>query len=222
MGKQWVRAQIKRNEMQDAVDRAIRWISENRRTAGIAAGSVAGVILLALLFLYSTRARQDAAWNQFSFANGLAYSGQIDAAIKKVDELNEQYPSAKATGYGLLFAGDVLFHREKFADSVKYYKQLLDRGQPQVLIPFALAGLSEALEAQQQCAEAVQIEERFLGTYPDHFLAPQVHSALARCQIALNQLDAAKATLQKVALQYPDSSWAAWAQARLKALSGGK
>ncbi|MDD5657428.1 MAG: tetratricopeptide repeat protein [Elusimicrobia bacterium] len=219
MGKQWVRAQIKRNEVQNAVDGAISWVAANRRTAGIAGGCAAAAVLLGLLLLYSYRARRNDAWNQLSLANGLAYSGQIDAAIKTADELDAKYPSSDASGYGLLLAGDILYSRERFAESVKYYQRLLDKDQPKVLMPFALTDLAEALEADNKCPEATQTAERFLAAYPDNFLAPQTHAALARCQLALGQLDAAKAALQKIALQYPDTSWAAWAQARLKSLS---
>ena len=141
--------------------------------------------------------------------------------LKKVDELNASYPSAVASGYGLLFAGDLLYHKDQFEPSVKYYQQLLDRGQPQALQPFALSGVVSAQEAAGQCAQAAQTAERFLGTFPDHFLAPQVHASLARCQAALGQADTAKATLQKIVLQYPDTSWAAWAQEKLKPLGKG-
>jgi tetratricopeptide (TPR) repeat protein len=221
MGKQWVRAQIKRNELQEAVDRSLRWTLENRQTAGISAGAILGVLLLGGLFLYSHRARQNAAWDDLSLANGLAYSGQTDAALKKVDEINTTYPGTTASGYGLLFAGDLLFHRDRFADSEKYYKQLIDRGQPQVLQPFALGGLALAQESGGQCVEAVKTVEGFLSAYPDHFLAPQAHASLARCETTLGQKEAAKATLQKIALQYPETSWAAWAQEQLKAMGGG-
>ncbi|MBI5243495.1 MAG: tetratricopeptide repeat protein, partial [Elusimicrobia bacterium] len=179
------------------------------------------VLLVAGIFLYSHRAKQNAAWDELSVANGMAYAGQTDAALKKVEEINAAYPGAAASGYGLLFAGDLLFHRDRYADSVKYYQQLVDRGQPQVLQPFALCGLALAQEAAKQCGEAVKTEERFLGAFPDHFLAPQVHVSLARCEEALGQRDTAKATLQKISLQYPETSWAAWAQERLKALGGG-
>jgi TolA-binding protein len=194
---------------------------ENRQTAGIGAAVIAGVLLLGGLFLYSYHAKQNAAWDGLSMANALAYSGQTDAALKQVDEITTAYPGTPASGYGLLFAGELLFHKDRFADSEKYYQQLLDRGQPQVLQPFALGGLALAQESAQQCTEATKTEERFLGSYPDHFLAPQVHASLARCETALGQRDTAKSTLQKIALQYPETSWAAWAQEQLKAMGGG-
>ena len=221
MGKQWVRAQIRRNEVQDTVDRGIRWLAGNRRTAGIAAGIAAAVLLCAGLFLYTHHAKRNASWEGLSLAQGYAYNGQPDQAVKKIDELNAEYPTTQAAGFGLLFAGDILYHRGQYKETMKYYNQILDRGEPQSLVPFALGSVALALEASGQCPEALKTQERFLQTYHDHFLAPQVHSSLARCQAALGQGDAAKATFQKIVIQYPDSSWASWAQERLKALGGG-
>ncbi len=221
MGKQWVRAQIRRDEVQTAVGSAIHWVAENRQIAGIIAGVTAGVLLLGSLFLYSSHIKQTTAWNAYSMANGYAYLGQPDMAIQKVEELNTQYPSTAASGHALLFAGDLLYSKGQFPQSTKFYEQLLDKGQPEKLLPFALAGLTAAQEAQNLCPEAIRTVERFLATYPDHFLAPQVHAGLARCQATMGQVDASKATLQKIALQYPETAWAAWAQERLKALGGG-
>jgi tetratricopeptide (TPR) repeat protein len=221
MGKQWVRAQVRKDEMAETVNRGLRWVTENRQTAGIGVGVIIGVLLLGGLFLYSYHAKQNAAWDGLSMANALAYSGQADAALKKVDEINAAYPGTPASGYGLLFAGELLFHKDRFAESEKYYTQLVERGQPQALQPLALGGLALAQESAGKYSEAVQSEEKFLGAYPEHFLAPQVHASLARCETALGQKDTVKATLQKIALQYPDTSWAAWAQGQLKAMGGG-
>ena len=221
MGKQWVRGQVKRDEVQNAVNSAIRWVNENRQTAGITAASAAGLILFGGIFLYSCHVKQNTAWNTFSMANGYAYLGQPDIAIQKVEELDTQYPSSPASGHALLFAGDILYSKGQFPQSAKFYDRLLDKGQPEQLLPFALAGLSAAQEAQKLYPEAGRTAERFLAAYPDHFLAPQVHAALARCQATMGQVDASKTTLQKIALQYPDTSWAGWAQERLKALGGG-
>ncbi|MDD5629208.1 MAG: tetratricopeptide repeat protein [Elusimicrobia bacterium] len=203
------------------MDRGLRWTLSNRRTAGIGAGAIAAVLLLGGLFLYSHRARQSAAWDELSVANTMAYSGQADAAVKKIESLVEAYPGTTAAGYALLFAGDLLYHRERYADSQKYYEQLVERGQPRVLQPLALGGLALAQESAGQCRQAQETEERFLSAYSDHFLAPQVHASMARCLSALGQNDSAKAALQKIALQYPETSWASWAQERLKALGGG-
>lgn len=216
MSKQWVRQQIKKNEVQETVEHVIDWMTVNRRQASIFAGSAIGALVLAVIFLYGRHARNDAAWNALALANGYAYANQEEVALKKIDELNAEYPAAPASGYGLLFAGDILSHRARYPESAKYFTQLLDRGQPKSLLPFALNGLVLGSESAGQCPEAAKTAERFLQNYPDHFLAPQVHSSLARCQEAMGQTDTAKTTLQKIMLQYPDSSWASWAQERLK------
>ena len=57
MGKQWVRAQIKKNEMQETADRIIKWVAENRQRAAITAAATIAVLLFCGLFLYSSHAK---------------------------------------------------------------------------------------------------------------------------------------------------------------------
>ncbi len=216
MGKQWVKQQIKHDEMHQALDHGVRWTSANRQKAGIIAGSVAAVLLLGGLFLYSAQSKQNAAWERLSMAQVYAYSGQAEASIKQIQELTAEYPAAKATGYALLFAGDVLFQGGRYKEAVESYAKLLAQDEPKALLPLALGGTVISQEAAGQCPQARESAERFLQAYADHFLAPQVQGSIARCQEASGSADQAKTTWQKIALQYPESAWAAEAQARLQ------
>lgn len=215
MGKHWARQQVRRNEVADVLEKGIEWTSVNRRAAGSAAVAIVAILLVGGLFLYSSRTRQNAAWDRLAVSESAAYAGNPDAALKQLQELAAEFPGAKASSYGQLFAGDVQFQRAKYTETIEAYNKVLERGEPKAVLPLALGGLGVALEAAGQHRQAVEKHESFLQTYPDHFLAPQVHASLARCQAALGQNDQARATLQKISLQYPDTSWAAWAQARL-------
>ena len=215
MGKHWARQQVRRNEVQDALEKGIHWTALNRRVAGGTAAVALAVLLAGGLFLYSSRARQNAAWDRLSVAESAAYAGNPDAALKQISDLVAEHSGAKAASYGLLFSGDVQFQREKYAETIEAYGKVLERGEPKAALPLALGGLGVALEAAGQHRQALEKAESFLQTYPDHFLAPQVHASLARSQQTLGQNDQARATLQKISLQYHDTSWAAWAQARL-------
>jgi TolA-binding protein len=71
-------------------------------------------------------------------------------------------------------------------------------------------------EAAAAYSKAREISRKFLDTFPDHFMAPTVHACMARCLGYLKQVDDQKAALQKMTLQYPDTYWASWAQAKLQ------
>jgi TolA-binding protein len=87
---------------------------------------------------------------------------------------------------------------------------------PDSLRAYALADKVSTLEAAGKSADCAAAAQSFLDANGDHLLAAQVHVSLARCQSALGQADAAKGTLQRISLQYPNTPWSAWASARLQ------
>ncbi|OGS18611.1 MAG: hypothetical protein A3J70_07320 [Elusimicrobia bacterium RIFCSPHIGHO2_02_FULL_61_10] len=214
MGKHWARQQVKRNEIQDFLDSAFIWISANRQIAGGIAGAVLLLIMIVSLTIYRGRTVQATAWDRLALAQNFAYGGRIDEALSQINDLAADYARTKAYGFGLLFAGDMLYPRGEYKEAQENYAKLLDSGEPKTLQPFALSAMAITQESAGQFQQAVQTAQRFLDTHPDHFLAAQVNASLARSQQALGQNDQAKATFQKIIIQYPDTSWAAWAQAQ--------
>lgn len=215
MSKQWAKEQVKRNELQDAVERAAEWASENRQTAGIAAGALVASVFLVIALLWSIGARRDAAWERYGLAIAQAYAGRPEQALEQVKSLAGDAPSSPATAHALLLAGDIQFSRAKYAEAVASFEKTLNEG-PRALHPFALSNLAITHESAKQNEKAIETARRFLDNYPDHFLAPQVHASLARSLQAAGQAEQARAALQKIAIQYGDSSWAAWAQSKIK------
>lgn len=216
MGKHWARQQVKRNEIQDFIDKALIWINANRRIAGAAAGAVLLVLAIVSLAFYRSRTIQTTAWDRLSLAQNFAYGGRLDDAVRQINDMAVDYARTQAYGFGLLFAGDMLYPRGQYKEAVENYSKIIETGEPKVLLPFALNDTAIAQEAAGQFQQAVATAQRFLESYPDHFLAPQVNVCLARSLQALGQKEQAKATYQKITIQYPDTSWAAWAQSSLQ------
>jgi TolA-binding protein len=216
MGKQWVRQEIKRNELQELVDGALVWISKNQQLAAGIAGGAAVVVAAVCIFVYRIHSTQSATWDRLALAEDTAYAGQVDSALQQIKDLTTQYPSSQAAAYALLFEGDILFPRGQYKEALDAYNKVLENSEPKVLQPYALGDSALAQEGAGQCAQAVQTAQHFLELYPDHFLAPQVHASLARCLATTGQADQARTAYQKITLQYPDTSWAAWAKTRLE------
>ena len=216
MGKQWVRQQIRHDEMHDVVDKGLLWIEKNRQTAAMGAGAIVVVaIILVATFSHARNARAQA-WDRLSLAQSYAYSGVPQAALAQFDQLRRDHPNSDAAGFATVFAGDVHFQRAEYKEAADEYSKIIERGLPKGLQPVALADLAITQESAGQAQQAAQTAQRFLDAFPDHYLAPQVHACLARSLLAAGQKDQAKAAFQKISLQYPDTSWAAWAQSQLK------
>lgn len=216
MGKQWAKQQANKNEIQDFLERIWFWIQANRQTATIAAGAVALASLLTGLLLYRNHAQRMAAWNRLALAQNSAYGGRPDVSLLQIKELAQEHAASAAAGFGLLFAGDLLYPRGQYKEALEHYSRVVETGQPALLQPLALSDMAMTQEAAGQFQEAAATSQRFLESHPDHFLAPQVHAGLARSLQSLGRGEEAKAALQKISLQYPDTSWAAWAQSRLQ------
>jgi TolA-binding protein len=216
MGKNWVRNQIRHDEVHDVIDKGILWVTENRQKAGTVAGVVALVALIAGVSVYRASSLRAEAWDRLNVAESMAYSGRPDASLEAAQKLAAERPNSDAAGFATVFAGDLLYQRGQYKEAAEHYAKVIERGSPKVLQPVALQNLALAQEASGQPKEAAQTVQRFIESFPDHFLAPQAHSCLARSLEATGQTEPARATLQKIALQYPDSVWAMWAQNRLK------
>jgi predicted negative regulator of RcsB-dependent stress response len=110
--------------------------------------------------------------------------------------------------------GDMHFPRGEYDQALSSYDKAAQES-PEALKPFALSDKILTLEAAGKADQCVSAAQSFLDTTPDHLLAPLVHACLARCQLAEGQADAAKATLQKITIQYPNTPWDEWAKGRL-------
>lgn len=207
------RSEAKHDEVREAAAGALDWVLKHRKEAMY--GGVAAVVLLfagALVMVQRKAAKADA-WDQYAVAELLAYGGRPTEAVDAARKLGDAKPGSRAGGMARLLEGDILQARGDYKAALDAYAKAAEEQGP--LSPFAAANKVMTLEAAGQCPEALSAGQAFLAESSDHFLAPLVLITQARCQAATGAGDAARVTLQKLTLQYPDSAWAAWANARL-------
>jgi tetratricopeptide (TPR) repeat protein len=211
--KHWsAKSDLKHDELRDALEVAFDWTIANR---GQAAGILGGVVVAAALvglFFYSRHARENAAWNDLTLAEGLAAAGKAPEAQAKLAQIAAQ--GGAAGGMARILDGDIHFQAAEYDKALDSYNKAADEA-PESLKPFALADKVATLEASGKPDQCVSATQSFLDTRGDNTLAPQIQATLARCQQAEGQAEAAKATLQKMALQYQNSFWEQWAKNQL-------
>jgi tetratricopeptide (TPR) repeat protein len=211
--KHWsAKSDLKHDELKDAIEVAFDWVLANRgQAAGILGGAIAVVAIVGLLF-YSRHARVNAAWNSLTDAETLAASGKIPDAQTALAQIAAE--GGTPGGMARLLDGDIRYQAGQYDQALDSYNKAADEA-PETLKPFALADKVQALEAMGKPDQCVAAAQSFLDTRADSPLAPQIHATLARCQLAEGQSEAAKATLQKIALQYQGSFWEQWAKNQL-------
>jgi hypothetical protein len=215
--KHWsTKSEAAQDEVKDAIEEAIEWILIRRREASYAAAGLAAVALLGGLFLYQRRAAVNAAWDKLSQAELYAYSGRPQDAQALLTQVATEGASPAAAALAHMLEGDLHYPRAEYDQALAAYDKAAQES-PEVLRPYAQAERVMALEAAGKAAECAAAAQAFIEANPEHLLAAQIHTSLARCQMALGQADAAKATLQRIALQYERTPWAERANARLQA-----
>ncbi|MFI5350655.1 MAG: tol-pal system YbgF family protein [Elusimicrobiota bacterium] len=214
--KHWAsKSEAAKDEVRDFVEEAVDWIIVRRREAAWTVGGAAAVALVAGLFLYARSARINAAWDKLSQAELYAYSGRVPEAQTLLTQVAEEGGARAASTLAYMLQGDLHYPHNEFDQALTAYDKAA-QGAPEPLRPYALADKVMTLQAAGRAADCAAAAQSFLDATPDHLLAAQVHTALARCQLAQGQADAAKATLQRISLQYPNTPWAEWATFRLQ------
>ena len=216
MEKHWASKQtVKHDEVRDILAQWLDWVLTHRREVALGAAGVAAAAVLISLFFYSRVSRENEAWDKLAMAEAYSYYGRAPEAATALAELSAQNANPTAAGLAGLMEGDLKRTQGEHDKAVAAYSHAAETS-PEPLKPFALAEKAAALEAAGKPAECIAAATAFLDANGEHFLAARVYEMLARCQLAAGQADAAKATWQKITLQFPDTAWAARANARLQ------
>ncbi|MBI4347051.1 MAG: tetratricopeptide repeat protein [Elusimicrobia bacterium] len=220
MGKQWVRQELKRNELAAQVENVAVKVQENRQTAIAAAIGTLVVIAVAAGTWFHLNKTRTEAWEKLAIAQSLAYSGQAKPALEQLQPVIDG--GSLPSSYAQLFAADVRFRTGDYKEAIAAYQRIVDRGGPKTLVPIALGNLALAQEAAGDCKAALESNQRLIDTNQDHFMAPQAQASMVRCFSATDQGAQAKSTLDRIVLLYPESYWAQWAKERLNPIPAKK
>jgi tetratricopeptide (TPR) repeat protein len=214
--KHWAtKSEAAKDEVKDFVEEAVDWLIIRRREAGMTAAGVALLALIVGLFLYNRHTRLNEAWDKLSQAELFAYSGRVPEAQTLLTEVAEGGGAPAAATLASMLQGDLHYPKGEFDQALAAYDKAAQTATD-ALRPYALADKVMTLQAAGKSAECAAAAQSFLDATPDHLMAAQVHVALARCQLAQGQNEAAKSTMQRIKLQYPNTPWSEWASARLE------
>ncbi|MFH2201827.1 MAG: tetratricopeptide repeat protein [Elusimicrobiota bacterium] len=216
MAKAWARKEAKKNEFAALVEKGVLWVKYHPTTSMWGGIGVIAVALVAASFYNRMVTQREESWSRYAVAQSYAYSRQPDAALEQIRLLTEEFPTSAASSYALLLAGDILYERGSYKEAAASYDKIVVQPNHAEAVPIALTNLSLSQEAAGNCKSASDSAQRLLDSYGEHFLAPQAHASLARCLVIAGEREKARATFEKMAVLYPNTYWAQWAQARLQ------
>lgn len=215
--KHWASRQpAKTDEVRDLFARGLDYALAHKKEVAAAGGAAISVAAVIGLFVYARAAKENEAWDKLTFAEAYSYYGRGQEAAATLSEVAAQNASPAAASLAGMMEGELKQSKGDHEGALASFARAADASTTE-LKPFAAAERITALEIAGKSAECAAAASSFLEANAEHFLAPQVHENLGRCQAAAGQAAAARATWQKISLQYPDTPWAARANARLQA-----
>ncbi len=196
------------------MDKSLAWIKTNRETFIGASVVTLAAVIFAAYFLSHYADLRETAWKNLFIAQQTGFSGRTAEAQTMIGDIQKNYANTSASGYAILTSGDIYFAQAKYKEAAEEYSKLVaakDKG----LRPLALYSLGKTKEAAGETAAAAAHYTDFLSAFPEHFLAPEVHWALASAHEASGGAAEARSDWEKIGLLYPETHWAAQAKAKM-------
>lgn len=198
---------------------SVRWIADHQERFWTAVGAVA-LTLVVVVFTINQRAKmQEDAWTQLGIAQGQLFQGNTKDAIASLDSWEARFSGSRAADYARFMRADLLAKTTQYAEAAAIYADLAARAQPDVLRPLALAAQVTAEDLAGRTAEAQAAAQRFMDTYPDHYMAAPILFEQARLADKTRDAAAAAALYDRITVLYPQSPWAELAKRRQQARS---
>jgi len=215
MAKHWVKEELHKDWLAGRTEICLAWIKSHRDYAigGAAAFAVAAV--LAVSFVSRHRTLNEKAWEKLFIAQQFGYVSRVDDSRKLADEIINTYPRTSAAPYAAILKADLFYGEGKFKEAAAAYKQMAERGKPEILAPFAWAGLAASLQAGGDYVASITACQQFINRYPAHFLRPQIYLTMAMSQELAGQKVDAESTYKQLAAISPAGYYNQFAMSKL-------
>lgn len=194
--------------------RIYEWIKNNRETFFGSVAIVLAVIAFAIYFAVTYSKLQTKAWQSLFTAQQMTYSGNLEQGQKILGDIVNNYGRTSASAFALLLQGDINFSLGKFKEAETSYNDAIKKDN-KTIIPVAMYNIGRVKESLRDLNGAKDAYADFIAKYPEHYMAPEVHTLLARTFMFLNDYESSKQTFEKIAVLYPDTTWSEQAKAML-------
>jgi tetratricopeptide (TPR) repeat protein len=220
-----------KDEFADTV--AWLWMSVKLYQQEILIGGVAALVLVgAGMFLVKRwNSAYDAAWSKLTAIDESAAMARyglepkapdaFPAAIKDYQKLAEDNPRSVVAPMALLRAAKLLHEGGKLDEALKTLDQILTSYAGSAVIVAAEGEKASVLEDKKQFAEALALNEKLARSGPE-YLAPECYLNAARCAELNKDSARAQELYQKTISIAAGTSWAQFAEERLKTMAQNK
>lgn len=191
---------------------------------GVILGVVGGIVVLTVALTLWGRAsekKESEARATLSEASTQYWSGNYPRTIQLADQVIGDAGGTKAAVDAMRMKADALFWSGAFDSAATLYQDVLKRETGDTPMRLAVQqSLAFALESKKDFAGAAPMFEQIAAKAPDRTNAADFWMAAGRAWRNAGQRDKAKATFEKVASEYKETTFARDAEVALGELEG--
>ena len=166
------------------------------------------------LYLRSRNSQEDKAAGQLAEASVLFWQGDYPRSIEISKQVYATYGSTPSGIDAHRVAGDAGFWNGDFKSAISEYRRYLDKVKTGILADAVRRSLAYSLESDAQPLEAAKLYEGLVGKF-DRTSSAEFLVAAARCYRQAGQVAPAIARLERVDLEFGDTSYAQQARVTL-------
>ena len=130
---------------------------------------------------------------------------KLEAALPKLLEAADAYPSAQAGIAARYYAASALSALGRFAEAEQRYKEVVDKGGSSIYVRTARLGLADAQAAQRKFDEAITIYRELSTDARGEIPVDGVLMALGRTYLQAGRKDEAARAFSRVVDEFPES-----------------
>jgi TolA-binding protein len=195
------------------LDQLMDWVQVNRKAVITVVAIIAVIGAIIGLVMWNHNHKEMAANEALSAAK--SPTGQTVPTTELAEpylKVADDYSGTQAAARALLIGGGILFDAGKFDQSQATFEKFLQQYPDSPLANEALMGVASSLEAAGKTADAAAKYEDLMKHHQAEAILPQIKSALARCDVALNKPDQALRLYLELAQSRANDTWSAEAQ----------
>lgn len=146
-------------------------------------------------------------------------SGKFSNTISKLKKIADNYTSTSSASKAVFLLGSLYYELGNYSLAVEAYKRYIEKYDENDFLNTAVyKGLGSAYIQLKDHDNAISAFQTAIKKYPDNFNIPEIRYKLARCYIEKQNLENARAELNLIIQQYPQSTYAKEAKLMLASI----
>ena len=134
-------------------------------------------------------------------------SGDYEAVIPLLNDINKDYPNTKYSGQALYYLGEANYKLGKYEDAAKALEAAKSKSLPALMRPLIYISLGYSYEGLKDLPKAAAAFDDAAKKFSDYYGRDELLINAARCYRLAGKAEEAKARYEEVLSKYPTSTW---------------